>query len=144
MKELVKERNGSPDKITLHDAVITDCKLDLNRLTLVFDRGFMFIQSDRNAAEKWAEYGKVVFEEVDADFCEFNVLGKKKYRTYELSDLNKFLKKKSVGCFELVEEYYNYSSAMLCGYFRHKSNLKQFQIKLHYYGDMVYKYEKER
>lgn len=100
----------------------------------------MFIQSSRNASEEWAESGKVVFEDIDHDFCEFNVLGKKKWRKYELQKLEKFLKKDSVCRFEIVDEYYGYSSAMFCGYFWHKGKHKQFQVKLCYYGDIIYKY----
>lgn len=143
-EELVKSRNTLPDRITLHDAVITDCKLEEKDFALIFGKGFMFVQSDRNAAEQWAEYGKVVFEDVDDDFCEFNVLENKKFRTYELQRLRKLIKKESVHRFEIVDEYYNYSSAMLCGYFWCKNKLKQFQIKLHYFGDMIYRYKRER
>ena len=143
-EEVIKCKNSLPNKITLHDAVITGCKLKESRLTLRFNGGFMFIQSSRTAPEEWAESGNVVFEDIDPDFCEFSILGNKKYRSYKLDQLCKLLKKDSVRRFEIVDEYYGYSSALFCGYFWYKSKHKQFQIKLHYYGNMIYKYERER
>lgn len=136
----IKPKRILPNKVILHDAVITECTLKKDFFKLIFSGGFQLITENGNA-EVWAKSGSVTFEKIDPDFCSFSVIGRKKHREYEISEFLELLKHKKTKQFEIVDEYYGFSSIMLCGYFWHKHKHKKFQIKLYYKGDMVYESE---
>lgn len=132
-----KPKKALPERVSLHDCKITDCEIHNKTLKLEFAKGFYVLDS----SDRWKLNGKQVnFTDIDSDFCSVRILGKKKYRKYDIQEFPKLLKKKNISSFEIVDQYFGYNSVMLCGVLWKNDIWKQFQLELYYDGDMIYEY----
>lgn len=138
--EFIRKKGSVVNEVSVHDSRIEKLKLKDDELTIVLDRCSVCIGDDERS-----ECGpaSIRLQKFDNDEFVSNclILGKRKHRKVSFDKFAEMLEKGDIRNVEIIDVFYRNIDILLVGVLWKKKKWKEFQLRLCYFGDMVFGYE---
>ena len=140
MSEYIRKKGSVVSEVSVHDSRIEKLKLKGGELTIVLDRCSVCIGDDERSEFRPAFIRLEKFDN-DEFMSNCRIFGKRKYKSVSFGKFAKMLKNGNIRDVEIIDVFYRNIDIMLIGVLRKNKKWKEFQLRLSYYGDMVFGYE---
>jgi len=140
MSEYIRKKGSVVSEVSVHDSRIEKLKLKGDELTIVLDRCSVCIGDDERSEFRPAFIRLEKFDN-DEFMSNCRIFGKRKYKSVNFGKFAKMLKNGNIRDVEIIDVFYRNIDIMLIGVLRKNKKWKEFQLRLSYYGDMVFGYE---